>query len=641
MDPGPFFEKNLATLKSVNPRQGGILAGLAPKVGNRLYPAAPLGDGFLSVAVPRPPEPPAPLFLTPEPRNELGQWLGEPLREAERTHAVILLGFGMGYEAARILAALPERGVLAIVEPDPLLFFTAFHHTDLTALLGDPRAHLYVGQAAEPAVESIGRDLEWSRFLNLPYRVWTIPLLERVHPGYARRFHEAWQAARQRAARSRLDRIEHGKRVVVHTIANAGAVIRYPGVSALLPQFSGIPAVLLAAGPSLEKNFVPLRQLQNRLLIACVDAAYAALRAQGIRPHLVFSLETPERILPALQDDAPSAITYLAADPRAHPDVIRHFHPRVFLAAWHAAREPLGRPTPLDRISEYVERGNAVYQWLQTLSGFKGDVYGQGGAAAMGFHILARMGCQPIILAGHDLHTSGEAEHAPDTGLLDATRPPDPPNVSADSSPAEAAPPPNGAPSWSRRWLEHEIARFEAPVFNTSAGLLIPGTITSRLESIFAELPSRVFDLPRQFAALHASFKPRMDTIDLGREFARAVQRLEALVRTARAGLDLLPPDLEYHPEAGREKEMLERLEKAVSLCNAEHAEALGWLEELLQLSRFEIEDNRWRAMGQPNEEAGRSERLYHQARVLDAYIGQARLLISLMEEQMERWENQ
>jgi len=150
-----------------------------------------------------------------------------------------------------------------------------------------------------------------------------------------------------------------------------------------------------------------------------------------------------------------------------------------------------------------------------------------------------------------------------------------------------------------------------------------------------------VFDLPRQFAALHASFKPRMDTIDLGREFARAVQRLEALVRTARAGLDLLPPDLEYHPEAGREKGMLERLEKAVSLCNAEHAEALGWLEELLQLSRFEIEDNRWRAMGQPNVEAGRSERLYHQARVLDAYIGQARLLISLMEEQMERWENQ
>ncbi|MFB3784733.1 MAG: 6-hydroxymethylpterin diphosphokinase MptE-like protein [bacterium] len=637
MDPGPFFEKNLATLKSVNPRQGEIIAGFAPKVEHRLYPVTPLGVGFFNVSVPRPPEPPAALFLTPEPRNELDQWLAEPLREAEWTHAVILLGFGMGYEAGRILAALPPRGILAMVEPDPLQFFTAFHHTDLTVLLGDPRAHLYVGQAADQAVESIGRDLEWSRFLNLPYRVWAIPLLERVHPGFARQFHEAWQAARQRAAQSRLDRIEYGKRIVVHTIANAGAVIRYPGASVLFHHFSGIPAVLIAPGSSLDKNFNLLRQLQNRLLIACVDAAYPFLRAHGVRPHLVFSLETPERVLLALQDDVPSAITYLAADPRAHPDMLRHFHPRVFLAAWHATREPLGRPAPLNRISEHVEPGNAVYQWLQSLSGPKGDVYGPGGAAAMGFHILARMGCQPIILAGHDLPLPGE----PAMGEGDASRPLEYPDVPVDSILEEAAATSNGAPGLYRQCLEHEIARFQVPVYNTSAGLIILGTITSRLESIFAELPNRVFDLPRQIAALHAPFKPRMDTIDLGREFARAVQRLEALVKTARAGLDLLPPDLEFNPAAGRGKDLLERLEQAVSLCHAGHTETLGWLEELLQLSRFEIEDNRWRAYWQSNEEARLSDQLYHQARLLDAYIGQARLLISLMEEQLERWENQ
>jgi len=641
MIPGLHFEKNLAALKKIHPSQGEAIATLSPKVEYRLYPVTPLGDGFFNVTIPLPAEHSVSLFLTPDPQNELRQWLTNPLRGAAQTHAVILLGFGMGYEASRLLEALPAHGILILVEPDPIQFFTAFHHADLTALLGNPRVHLYVGQTAEQAVDRIGRDLDWSRFFTLPCQLWTIPLLERVRPGFSQEFRKAWHAIRQQELTHRQMRIERGKQEIIHTIANAEAAIRYPGIDSLFHHFSGIPALLAAPGSTLEKNCHNLRHLQNRLLIACLNTAYPVLRRHGIRPHLVFAMEHQEGDIFLLQNDTPSPITYLVADPRVHPDVIRHFHPRVFLASWRSTSETLGQPVPFDQLAGVPANGNPIFQWLQSIAGSKGDVYSPGGAAAVSFHMLARMGCQPIILAGHDYAHLHNPAH--DTGMVAINRlsPRELVDIPTDTSPECQNVSPNGLRSLCRQWLEHEINRFNVPVYNTSAASLIVGAITSRLESIFAELPNRVFDLPPQMESLHSLYVPQLDTIDLAREFARAIRRLEALAEAAQAGLESLPPDMDFSRNVGEEPIVLERLEKTVADCATEHAEALELLTELLRLVHLEMEDCRWRSLLHTSEEALRSDQLHQQVRTLDAYIGQARLLISLMEEQIARWEAQ
>ncbi len=55
--------------------------------------------------------------------------------------------------------------------------------------------------------------------------------------------------------------------------------------------FKGRPFVVVSAGPSLEKNYELLRDVQDRCVIVANDAVLKKLLANGIRPHIVCALE--------------------------------------------------------------------------------------------------------------------------------------------------------------------------------------------------------------------------------------------------------------------------------------------------------------------------------------------------------------
>lgn len=59
----------------------------------------------------------------------------------------------------------------------------------------------------------------------------------------------------------------------------------------LLEDFKGRPFVVVSAGPSLEKNFELLRDIQDKAVIVANDAILQKLLAAGIRPHIVCALE--------------------------------------------------------------------------------------------------------------------------------------------------------------------------------------------------------------------------------------------------------------------------------------------------------------------------------------------------------------
>ncbi|MDR1916700.1 MAG: DUF115 domain-containing protein [Synergistaceae bacterium] len=56
-------------------------------------------------------------------------------------------------------------------------------------------------------------------------------------------------------------------------------------------KFGDRPAVAVAAGPSLDKNFTLLRDIQDKCVIMASDAVLKKLLSNGIKPHIVTSLE--------------------------------------------------------------------------------------------------------------------------------------------------------------------------------------------------------------------------------------------------------------------------------------------------------------------------------------------------------------
>ncbi|RJP24994.1 MAG: DUF115 domain-containing protein [Candidatus Omnitrophota bacterium] len=629
------FEANLAALAKLNQTQAETIAALAPKVEKRLYPVRPVADGFSDLTIPHPGSPGISLFTSSRPNEEIHAWLTETDLEQETIHAVIQLGFGLGYFSKAILQRLPEKGVLAIVEPDPIHFFTAFSRIDLTPLLLDKRVSLYVGQKAEKTVESIGGELEWGRFLSLPHRVLVTPLIRRLLPDYPSQFVTQWRDSLQRESMYRNARIEHSSTVVLHTTANADAVVRYPGISTLLGRFQHIPAALIAAGPSLEKSLDALKENQDRFIIACMNTAYPVLRRNGIRPHFVFAMDHQERNVRSFEKDNPSEETYLICDPRIDPRILQHFHPRVFLVSWRTTMETLGEPVPVEKIPVPKMSGNAVYLWLQSLAGEKGDVFGPGSVAVVGFHILSRLGCQPIILVGQDLAFTGDKRYADGTIFDDKSLPRDQTGVHQVSAVDGGVVETSDSLYLYRRLLEHEIARFKVPVYNTSFGALIMGTITSRLETLLPDIRPFKGRISDAIAALHETYVPQMDRIDMQRALESARKKLGAFSAEARTALELLPSDAISALSVEDKRELVGRLETVIANCAKNHREAFELLNELLQESHFKYEECRWRYLMQTDEDKIWDDKIHSQCMVLDEFVKQAEMLSTLFEEKI------
>jgi hypothetical protein len=86
----------------------------------------------------------------------------------------------------------------------------------------------------------------------------------------------------------RLDAFERNLR------KNLSLIKRHGGVRKIVPGLEGVTAIVIGAGPSLEKNIGVLKQYQFRqdLVYLAADMALRPLMEQGVRPGYVFSCET-------------------------------------------------------------------------------------------------------------------------------------------------------------------------------------------------------------------------------------------------------------------------------------------------------------------------------------------------------------
>ncbi|MDP8245941.1 MAG: DUF115 domain-containing protein [Candidatus Hinthialibacter antarcticus] len=637
MSGSQYFQKNLTVLRTINEAQAESVAAAATKLIERTYPCKRLEDGWVETYVPTQFDGSTQRVFTSglPPKQEVEQWTASLEIEQNRDHAVILLGMGLGYHPMAVLQHLPQNGVLAMVEPDALLFLTAFVHVDLSRMLADRRLHLFVGQPLNKTIDSIGAELEWPRFLVLSHQVAATPLLARANPDYPARFAQAWRDALQRETMYRRSRVNHGVEVVKNTIANADALMRFPGVNHLWEQFNETPAVLAAPGPSLEQRIDALKAMQGRALITCVNSAYPILRKHGIAPHIVFTMDHNERNARSFDEAAPSDETVLVADPRIHSRIIRHFGANVMMASWRTTLETTGAPAPVGQIPTPDRSGNSISTWLQTLTGDKGDVFGSGSVTVAGFHILARMGCRPILLMGQDLAFSGDKAYADGTIFDDKSLPRDEQvshHVTSVTGDKIAT---SDTLNLYRLLLEHEIKRFGVPVFNLSLGADITGAPPAdpaKIGSAFAENETAA---PQALRTLLSQYQPHTNRKVLREQMRSAVQELRGFAAQARAGINTIPPE-ESPSETSREKiARAQGLERLIQDCAKEHPLAMELLNELLQEAHFDHEENRWRLMVLP-ETQGAEESLRSAVRVLDAFVAQSDYLQTLLLQKIE-----
>jgi hypothetical protein len=313
-----------------------------------------------------------------------------PTREAQQiiekqykneSHAVIL-GFGMGYTSEIILEKLPVLNMgpqLFIVEPDPFVFITALKYRDLSRLLSDSRVHISLGSDADAVGEVWNAAIDWSVLSGM-----AIIEHQPSKSRFSLFFDKLLEKMKYLANRSRgnfITLMNVGWEFHRNNFMNLQEAFGLPGSERLFDKFTNVPAIIVAAGPSLDKNMEYLKRVKGRFPIIAVDTAYRHLLANGIKPDFVCAADSSyENSLDFVGVEDETEVI-LVAELMTHPDIFKVFKGRKIITTFGGGLYP--------QISKFREPMGSLICW--------------GSVATMAFDLARKMGADPIIFIGFDL----------------------------------------------------------------------------------------------------------------------------------------------------------------------------------------------------------------------------------------------
>ncbi|MCB4203546.1 DUF115 domain-containing protein [Deferribacterales bacterium Es71-Z0220] len=305
----------------------------------------------------------------------------------------IFFGFGLGYEILTFLQKFAvQESVLIVFEPEFEPFYVALYTIDLTPVISDSRVKLLI----DIPINDVFVNLHAILFMgNLKLFVKAINIIDnslslRLSGDYYKKVMSHLKDAVKEVLLHFGNDPWDSLIGIVNTFLNINEIIGWPGIKDLEGIFDGKPGIVVATGPSLNKNIHLLKGLENKAVICAADASLRVMKKNGLKPHLVTSLErviaTSKLFEGLTQEDVKDV--YLSACPVIRPETYANF--------------------PGERIIVY--RNFATFQWLEIE---KGTLDIGPSAANMAFKILEFLGCNPIILIGQDLaFGENEVTHA-------------------------------------------------------------------------------------------------------------------------------------------------------------------------------------------------------------------------------------
>ncbi|KTD83850.1 motility associated factor glycosyltransferase family protein [Paenibacillus etheri] len=170
-----------------------------------------------------------------------------------------------------------------------------------------------------------------------------------------------------------------------HHMKNLKHLPRSKDVSLLKNTMPNVPAIVVSAGPSLNKNINQLQQLKDKAVIIAVDTIAQRLCDEGIVPDFICSIERGIETYTYFYEGKTYPVDSTLVGPLVlYPEVFEEFPGEVVI--------------PM--------RGNVgEFTWLKEILGLQDDYSISIGlsCAHVAFGVAEHIGASPIILIGQDL----------------------------------------------------------------------------------------------------------------------------------------------------------------------------------------------------------------------------------------------
>ena len=177
-----------------------------------------------------------------------------------------------------------------------------------------------------------------------------------------------------------VTRAKDGRRVQKNILGNLDILINSVPIVKLKNIFSNVPAVLVSAGPSLDKNIVYLKDFEKRGVIISTDTALKPLLSAGIEPHFVVSGD-PSYFNYLHLKDTTTKKSFFVSEPSIDRRAFQWFVGRTFITIFD---KPL-----LEQIEKYIGEIGHLKTW--------------GSVASLAIELAKFLGCNPVYFIGQDL----------------------------------------------------------------------------------------------------------------------------------------------------------------------------------------------------------------------------------------------
>lgn len=302
--------------------------------------------------------------------------------------AVILVGAAPG-----TLEAIARHGrpIVIAVQPDADSAQRLLERTDWQARISDGGLAVLAGPDFT-GMSAVARTLPVAA--DTP--IYLAPGAEKIWPAPIERMREVASQLRFESSANQGARRALAGRYLVHTLSNAARIAREGDAARLDGLAPGIPAVIAAAGPSLDDDIHDLYRVRDRALLIACDTALRPLVSVGLEPHFVVALD------PSLSNachlgglHVPNR-TWLVGEGSLHPSAFAQFERRTFFF----------------RVADHHP-----WPWLRSAGIDCGQLEVWGSVVTGAFDLALRMGCSPIIFAGTDLAFTGGRPYCRGTTL--------------------------------------------------------------------------------------------------------------------------------------------------------------------------------------------------------------------------------
>jgi hypothetical protein len=318
----------------------------------------------------------------------------KPLEEADRSAescdpmstVVVCGGFGLGYLPSALLSRAPQATVV-IIEKEPAIVACALRNNpQAESVLRNERCFLFTDPQDVIAFLQTGISTKTSSYH------FHRPSVE-LFPEFYRDFKNLLLSYLQKKSINIATLARFEKIWARNITKNIRCILQDGGVSEFTGLLDGAPAVLVCAGPSLDRLIPTVKELRKRCLLCAVDSALYRLLRADIMPDIIFTVD------PQLLN---FYFFFLARKFKLTARLV--YEPSTYF------RIPNGYPGPRHSFDSVFP----LIQWVADITHPKGQLDMGGSVSTSAFDLLYRMGAGQIILAGQDMafsynktHTSG------------------------------------------------------------------------------------------------------------------------------------------------------------------------------------------------------------------------------------------